>query len=87
MTPIPLTLYVRPGCHLCEDMAAALDELKAAWGFDFRIVDVDRDPALAARYGHLVPVLTQGADEICHYFLDPEALRQRLAAAREKRSE
>jgi hypothetical protein len=43
-------------------------------------VDVDRDPELIARYGHKVPVLT-GPDqsEICHYFLDPQALQAYFA--------
>jgi hypothetical protein len=38
-------------------------------------VDVDTDPVLVEAYGHKVPVLV-GADgeEICHYFLDRQAL-------------
>jgi glutaredoxin len=75
-----LTLYGRTYCHLCEDMAAALRELREPLGFTLEIVDVDADPATEARYGDLVPVLTdpQG-EEICHYFLDIGALQARLA--------
>jgi hypothetical protein len=75
-----LTLYGRSYCHLCDDMATALDGLRAAMGFTFEVVDVDADPALEARFGDLVPVLVdpQGT-EICHYFLDIEALGRRLA--------
>lgn len=75
-----LTLYGRTYCHLCEDMAAALRGLQEELGFGFEVVDVDADPAMEARYGELVPVLTdpQG-EEICHYFLDIAALRARLA--------
>jgi len=75
-----LTLYTRAGCHLCEDMAAALEELAQQMGFTYQAVDVDADPALAARYGKLVPVLALGEEVLCHYFLDPEVLRRRLAA-------
>jgi hypothetical protein len=51
-----------------------------ALGVDFAKLDVDVDPALAARYGRKVPVLTDGADrEICHARLDLQALRARRA--------
>ena len=77
---VRLTLYGRSYCHLCEDMAAALRGLQESLDFGFAVVDVDVDPALEARYGELVPVLTdpQG-EEICHYFLDIAALRARVA--------
>ena len=75
-----LTLYGRSYCHLCEEMATALREQQETLEFSFTIVDVDADPAIEARFGELVPVLTDAKDrEICHYFLDPGALRGRLA--------
>jgi thiol-disulfide isomerase/thioredoxin len=77
---VRLTLYGRSYCHLCEDMATALEELQASMGFSFDIVDVDADAAIEERYGELVPVLTDAQGrEICHYFLDRDALRARLA--------
>ena len=75
-----LTLYGRSYCHLCEDMAMALRQLQASMEFSFEVVDVDADAAIEERYGELVPVLTDAQGlEICHYFLDPAALRARLA--------
>ncbi len=76
-----LVLYGRPGCHLCEDMRAALEEFRAAYGFRLREVDIDGDPDLAARYGTQIPVLTRDGEEICHYFLDPAALARALTGA------
>ena len=73
-----LTLLGRPGCHLCDDMRAALEEFRASFEFSLREVDIDTDPALVARYGRLIPVLTEGHREICHYFLDPTALTRHL---------
>lgn len=79
MKPRPcLTLYARAGCHLCEDMAAGLDALRDELAFDYRTVEVDGDPAIAARYGTLVPVLALGEEVLCHYFLDVAVLRARL---------
>ena len=67
--------YYRDGCHLCEEMAAALHrewpEVFAAMVW----IDVDRDPALQARYGTLVPVLTRDGETLCRYRLDPAAMR------------
>jgi len=49
-------------------------------GVEFAKIDVDADPALAARYGRSVPVLADGAGrEICRARLDARALRARLA--------
>jgi hypothetical protein len=48
--------------------------LRAA-GVAFEEIDVDADPALEARYGELVPVLTDAAgNELCHYHLAPGVL-------------
>lgn len=75
-----LRLYGRTYCHLCEDMAASLAGLQRELAFCLEIVDVDTDAALEERFGELVPVLTDaGGEEICHYFLDEAALRQRVA--------
>lgn len=73
------TLFGRRGCHLCDDMRAALAEWRAEYPFSLQEVDVDADPVLAQRYGRLIPVLTEGDREICHYFLDPTALELSLS--------
>jgi hypothetical protein len=67
---IELTLLSRTYCHLCEDMANALARHPRQSEYSLRIVDVDADPALEAKYGILVPVLLHGEVEICHYHLD-----------------
>jgi glutaredoxin len=68
----PLRLYGRAGCHLCEQMARTL----SAFGVAFEELDVDRDAALAARFGERVPVLLDGGGaELCHGRLDPAVLQ------------
>jgi hypothetical protein len=76
-----LHLYGRTYCHLCTDMEAALRALQSSFDFDVRIIDVDADPSLEARFGERVPVLTHGGVELCHYFLDEPAVRRHLSAA------
>ncbi len=48
----PVLLYTRPGCHLCDEMKAALHER----GYEVREVNVDLDPELKRKYGLDVPV-------------------------------
>ena len=74
-----LTLYGRPGCHLCEAMAAEVQPHLSAHGLSLRQVDIDVDPALTQRYGLKVPVLCGPQGEICHYFFDEAAFRAWLA--------
>ena len=78
-----LTLISRGYCHLCHDMELALKPLLEEFGTSLQILDVDADPDLESRYDELVPVLLEGdgtsKKEICHYFLDEEAIRRYLA--------
>jgi hypothetical protein len=54
---IRLTLYSRPGCHLCEEMRREVEELLGDLPREWDVVDVDRDPDLARRYGESIPIL------------------------------
>jgi glutaredoxin len=71
-----VSLYGKPGCHLCEEaravVAAARDEL----GFELEEVDVSIDPVLNARYGERIPVVAVDGAEAFEYHVDPAALRE-----------
>ena len=41
---------------------------------EWQEIDIDRDSNLIRLYDSKVPVLCLGEQEICHYFLDSEAL-------------
>jgi len=73
-----LTLYTKPGCHLCEELADELDALRPAWGFSVEDVDITRDDELFARYRHAIPVLVCGAEEIARGRVDARDLVDRL---------
>ena len=60
----PLTLYSKPGCHLCEELRTLLDELQPQCGFVLEEIDITRDASLFARYRHDIPVLLMGDHEI-----------------------
>ncbi len=69
-----LTVFVRSGCHLCEEMLAELAGLRAKRAFELEVVDILGRPGLEQEYGTRIPVLKAGETEICYYFLDRDAL-------------
>ena len=77
--PVQLTLYIREGCSLCDDMERALQEYAADLDFETRRVPIDNNTELELAYGTKVPVLVCGEVEVCHYFLDPQALKRVVA--------
>ena len=79
MAAIELTLMSRGYCHLCHDMEVALAPIAVEFGATVKVVDVDADPALEAKYDELVPVLLHCEIELCHYFLDEPKTREYLA--------
>jgi thioredoxin reductase (NADPH) len=77
-----LTVLSRSYCHLCEELVAALEQYRGRYDFAIEVVDVDSDPRLEEKWGDKVPVLLDGDLEICHYYLDVEAVDTRLARMR-----
>ncbi len=73
---VQLTIYIREGCHLCDDMEQALREYESDLDIETRRVPIDNNAELERAYGTRVPVLVCGDEEICHYFLDMQALKQ-----------
>ncbi|TNF35587.1 MAG: glutaredoxin family protein [Gammaproteobacteria bacterium] len=73
-----LTVYVRHGCHLCEDLVRQLHDLQEIYDFEWTEIDVDSSKQLAETYGPYVPVVMLDETRICEYFLDQMALLKAL---------
>ena len=76
------SLYSRPGCGLCEEMLTELAALPALSDIAVDVIDVDREPAAKARYGHKIPVLLLDGELVCHGHLDSEEVHKALAYRR-----
>ena len=74
-----LAVYSRPDCHLCDEMIAGLQPLRARFHFGLDVVDVDADAALEKRYGQDIPVLMHGSRELCRHRLDTALVTDYLA--------
>jgi len=73
-----VTLYVRPGCHLCDDARAALLRVRVTHPFALEEVDVECDDELLLRYLERIPVVALDGQELFDFFVDEEALRATL---------
>jgi glutaredoxin len=77
-----LTLYSKPGCHLCDDLRALLDELQPHAGFTIDEIDITTRDDLFARYRYEIPVLLQDGVEIARGRVDEARLVALLAGPR-----
>jgi glutaredoxin len=73
-----VTLYGKPGCHLCDDARVVVERVRAEHPFELREVDVSLDPQLNREYGERIPVLALDGEELFDYFVEEAVLVQRL---------
>ncbi len=75
-----LTLYSRPGCHLCDEMTAVITRVAARLPLSLDVVNIDDDAALTARYGLEIPVLLVEGRKVAKYRIEEAALERALRA-------
>ena len=73
-----VTVFGKPGCHLCEEARAAVERVRGRRSFDLREVDVTLDPVLHREYGERIPVIALNGEELFDYFVDERVLVERL---------
>jgi glutaredoxin len=74
-----ITVYSRPGCHLCGE---AIDALVAMHGegysFDLHEVDIESEELLLRRLLEKIPVVEIDGEVVSELILDEAAVRARL---------
>ena len=73
-----VTLFSRPGCHLCDEAREALARVREQAPFELDEVDIESDDALHARYLERIPVVVLDGEELFDYFVDEAALLRRI---------
>lgn len=82
--PLDITLYSRPGCHLCEEAKAAIAPLLREFGAALCEVNIDEDSDLKERYGWDIPVIFIGRHKAAKHRVDLAHFRRQLEEASSK---
>lgn len=78
-----LTIFSKPGCHLCNDMKAVIQqEVAGEAGIVLEEVDISTDPALLSLYGLEIPVLAVDGKKVAKYRISRAELARLLQARR-----
>jgi glutaredoxin len=74
-----VTIYGRPGCHLCDEAMVALQPIVAHTHSVLRTINIEEHDALHVAHLERIPVILVDDVEICHFFVDEAALRDALS--------
>ena len=79
MTAPRVTLYGKPGCHLCDDARAVVERVCADLGESYEEISILGDPDLVERFGEEIPVTFVDGRQISFWRIDEDRLRAALA--------
>jgi glutaredoxin len=79
--PRDVTLYTRPGCHLCEEAKAAIAPLLREFEATLHEVNIDENAALKELYAWDVPVIFIGRRKAAKHRVDLAQFRRQLQEA------
>jgi len=75
-----VTLYSKPGCHLCDDARAVIERVCTDLGESYVEISILDDASLMARYGEEIPVTLVDGAQHDFWRVSEERLRDALAA-------
>ncbi len=84
LMPSRITLYGRPGCHLCDVAREAIERVCAETGETYDEISIDDDPELQRRFGEEVPVTFVDGRQHDFWRVDEVRLRAALVAGRDR---
>jgi len=71
---IRVTIYSRPGCHLCDDMKDLVRKVAQTIPLALEDIDIYDDDELEARYGLDIPVLFVEGERVASARITEDAL-------------
>jgi glutaredoxin len=79
---IALTLYSKPGCHLCDDMKATIARVARDLSLPVAVeeVDISTDRELESRFALQIPVLMMNGKRVAKYRVTEGELARILKA-------
>ena len=73
-----LTIYSRPGCHLCDEMKEVVRRVSASVPLAIDEIDISGDAELERLYGVEIPVLMVDGKKVAKYRIGESELRRVL---------
>jgi glutaredoxin len=77
-----VTLYTKPGCHLCEAVEQVIRRVAARREFDFVARNIESDPTDYEMYRNDIPVVTVDGVEIARHRMTAAQLERALGISR-----
>ena len=79
---VALTIYTRPGCHLCQEMKVIVERVVRELRTTAQIeeINIADDPDLEERYGSEIPVLLVNGRKAAKYRVSEQELTRILRA-------
>jgi glutaredoxin len=74
-----VTLYGKPGCHLCDQAREVVEQVREQHPFELDAVDITRDPALEALYRERIPVVAIDGQETLELVIEASELERCIA--------
>jgi glutaredoxin len=73
-----VTIYTRPGCHLCDDAKESIRAAACDDEFTLEEINIELDPDLRERYGDDIPVFLINGTKVFKHRLDPQDFKRKL---------
>lgn len=61
---LTITLYGRPGCHLCDDVEQSIRRIGEKIPLVLDVIDIHSDTALLEKYMFTIPVVAINGEEV-----------------------
>ena len=71
-------IYSRPGCHLCDEAKAAIQNSGFSDRFTLEEINIESDPDLLGKYKYDIPVITIDGVEAFRHRVDIDQFKIRL---------
>jgi hypothetical protein len=78
---VPVTLYGKVECHLCEEAEAMLRRVAADLRVTYRKIDIQSSPELFERLRYRIPVIEVAGGETLDWPTTPERIRRAIRGA------
>lgn len=64
-----VTLYTKPGCHLCDDVRRVIVQVQKSRPFELESRNIEEDPGEFEKYKYDIPVVAVNGQEIARHRL------------------